>query len=460
MQQCAVEVFQHEKGNDVKGDENRAGVKNMAGSLKHTLFYADLRQMPWVKAFLVHAFRIIFAVSKDIYDDRITLRATSLVYTTLLSIVPTFAIVFSVLKSFEYHNKLKESLQNFLSPMGDRGVEITNYIMALVERVDPSVLGSVGLVFLIYAIISMVSKVEASINEIWGVEVHRPLVRRFSDYLSAVILGPVLILIILGIMANFFAGAAAEIFPGIAEIKPYVDMALPNALITMIFLFLYKALPNDRVSLISALIGAVCACLLWQVSSWAFAHFVASSSRLAELYSVFATIIIFFIWLNFAWLIILIGASIAFYHQYPLETVSRNFMRTPAAMDLRRLSVETALLIGQAHQRGYTPWTAEGLARRLHVPKKLIDHMLTAMEKAKLVYAIDSRPPGFIFSRPVDQISIRDLMDASRVTDAPFLKREPVSGLDELMERLDDAKEKILQEITLNDLMEEHKKAQ
>lgn len=442
----------------MEGKESAAGVKTMAGSLKHTLFYADLRQMPWWKAFLVHTFRIIFAISRDIYEDRITLRATSLVYTTLLSIVPTFAIVFSVLKSFEYHNKLRDSLQSFLSPMGDKGLEITNYIMALVERVDPGVLGSVGLVFLIYAIISMVSKVEASINEIWGVEVHRPLVRRFSDYLSAVILGPVLILIILGIMANFFAGAAAESFPGIAEIKPYVDMALPNALVTMIFLFLYKALPNDRVSLISALIGAVCACLLWQVSSWAFAHFVASSSRLAELYSVFATVIIFFIWLNFAWLIILIGASIAFYHQYPLETVSRNFMRTPAAMDLRRLSVEISLLIGQAHERGYTPWTSEGLARRLHVPKKLTDHLLNAMEQASLVYAIDRRPPGFVFSRPIDQINISTIMDASRVKDAPFLKHEPVNGLDELMKRLDEAKEQILDNMTLEELLQDQGK--
>ncbi|MCB1590856.1 MAG: YihY family inner membrane protein [Alphaproteobacteria bacterium] len=425
------------------------------GGLKKALFYDDLRTMPWWKGAFVHTFRIVYAIFWDIYEDRITLRATSLVYTTLLSIVPTLAIVFSVLKSFEYHNKLKESLISFTSPMGERGVEITDYIMSLVERVDPGVLGSVGLVFLIYAIISMVSKVEASINEIWGVEVHRPLVRRFSDYLSAVILGPVLILIILGIMANFFTGAAAELIPGIAGIKDLVDKALPNALIIMIFLFLYKALPNDRVSLISALIGAVCASLLWQISGTVFAHFVASSSRLAELYSVFVTMIIFFIWLNFAWLIILIGASIAFYHQYPLEAVTRKFMRSPSSVDLRRLSVEIALLLGYAHRKGYTPWTSEGLARRLHVPKRLIDHLLSAMEGAKLIYAIDSRPAGFVLSRPAEHLSVSDIMDSSRVKDAPFLGRENAPGLDVLMTKLDGAKARILQDVHLSALLDE-----
>ncbi len=434
------------------------GIAGSKGGLKKTLFYDDLRTMPWLKRFFVHTFRILYAIFWDIYEDRITLRATSLVYTTLLSIVPTLAIVFSVLKSFEYHNKLKESLQSFLSPMGERGVEITDYIMNLVERVDPGVLGSVGLVFLIYAIVSMVSKVEASINEIWGVEVHRPLVRRFSDYLSAVVLGPVLILIVLGIMANFFAGAAAEIIPGVGQLKDVIDMALPNALIIMIFLFLYKALPNDRVSLISALIGAVCACLLWQASGVVFAHFVASSSRLAELYSVFVTSIIFFIWLNFAWLIILIGASIAFYHQYPLEAVTRKFMRSPASIDLRRLSVEIALLIGQAHRRGYAPWTSEGLARRLRTPKRIIDHLLSAMENTGLLYAIDSRPAGFVLSRPVDKISVRDVMDSSRIKDAPFIGREHAPGLDVLMEQLDDAKEAILRDVNLSALLDEQEK--
>lgn len=433
--------------------QDQAGSQGFVVRVKQALFYADLRGMPWWQAFAVHTFRIAYAVFLDIYEDRITLRATSLVYTTLLSIVPTLAIVFSVLKSFEYDSKLKESLQGFLSPMGDRGIEITNYIMNLVERVDPGVLGSVGLVFLIYAIISMVSKVEASINEIWGVEVHRPLVRRFSDYLSAVVLGPVLILIVLGIMANFFTGAAAAVVPGVHQVKELVDMALPNALIIMIFLFLYKALPNDRVSLISALIGAVCACLLWQASSVAFAHFVASSSRLAELYSVFATIIIFFIWLNFAWLIILIGASIAFYHQYPLEAVARNFMRSPASVDLRRLSVEVALLIGQAHRQGYTPWTSEGLARRLRTPKRLIDHLLSAMEKARVIYAIDSRPAGFVLARPLEQISVREIMDASRIYDAPFIGRENAPSLDILMRRLDEAKDRVLQDVNMSVLL-------
>ncbi len=423
-------------------------------SVKDILFYTDLRKMPWWQSCLVTCFRILFAVSRDIYEGKITLRATSLVYTTLLSIVPTLAIIFSVLKSFDYASKLKESLLSFLSPMGDKGVEITNQIMQLVERVDPGVLGAVGLAFLVYTIVTMVSKIEASINEIWGLELHRPLVRRFSDYISAVILGPVLIVIVLGIMANFFAGAASESVPGIAQIREFVDLALPNALLILIFLFLYKVLPNDRVSLVSALIGAVSACILWQISGWAFAHFVAGSSRLAELYSVFATVIIFFIWLNFAWLIILIGASITFYHQYPNETISGNYLRTPSVQDLRRISLEIAMLIGHSFKSGQGYWSSEGLAKRLHAPKKLVDHIIASMEKNNLLYAVDSRPPGFVFSRPLEDITVKDIMDAAGTSSLSQMQRDPVLGIDNILDCIDKAEQDAFTSVTIADLLQ------
>lgn len=401
---------------------------------KKILLYSDLRSHIWWKAWLLHAFRIIYAISKDIIDDRLGLRATSLVYTTLLSIVPTLAIVFSILKSFDFQSKLKESLLAFLSPMGERGVEITGQIMKLVEAVDAGVLGSVGLVFLIYAIISLVAKVESSINEIWGVEVHRPLVRRFSDYISAVILGPVLIMIVVGIMANFFSSTASHAIPGLGELGVIVNAALPNALIIFIFLFLYKTLPNDRVSLLSALIGAICACFLWKLSSLAFAHFVATSSRVAELYSIFATLIIFFIWLNFAWLIILIGAAIAFYHQYPLETVARRMMKGPASLDLRKMTLEILTMIAQNFEQGKRPWTAEGLALCLRAPKKIVDHILGKLERSQLIHITDTRPQGYVPARPAGNITIKEVLEASRNASQPRIEQIEI-----VMGKLDDA---------------------
>ena len=441
--------------NQAEAKKAKTEFSDVARKIKTTVFYANLNMMPWWKAWIVHTVRIIYAITQDIIEDRITMRATSLVYTTLLSIVPTLAIVFSVLRAFNYQEKLEETLISFLAPMGDRGVEITDYIMQLVERVDPGVLGSAGLVFLIYAIISMVSKVEGAINEIWGVDSHRPLVRRFTDYLSAVILGPFLIIIVLGIMANFFSGAAAEAIPGMSQASELINIALPNALIIFIFLFLYKALPNDRVSLVSALIGAICACLLWQVGSLVFSYFVASSSRLAELYSVFATIIIFFIWLNFAWLTILVGASITYYHQYPLEAVSRKFLRTPAAMDLRRLSVEVALLIAKSFKEGEKPWSSEAIAERLNVPKKLVDYVLSSMERNRLIYAIDSRPQGYVFAHPLADITIKKVIDASKIAETPQFKRQPVSGIDSLLYKVNEAERDILKSVTLESLIEE-----
>ena len=139
---------------------------------------------------LARILRYPYALVRDVMRGDLTLRAMSLIYTTLLSIVPLIALSFSVLKGLGYHRDLEPVLYSFLEPLGDRAYELTAQVMGFVDNVRGGVLGSIGLVFLLYTVISMVQKVEESFNFVWRVEQPRSLGRRFSEYLCVMVVGP------------------------------------------------------------------------------------------------------------------------------------------------------------------------------------------------------------------------------------------------------------------------------
>ena len=132
---------------------------------------------------LVGILRNLYAVTRDIISGQLTLRSMSLVYTTLLSIVPLLAFSFSVLKGLGVHKDLEARLYTLLEPLGDKGAEITDQLMRLVNNVNGSVLGGIGLAFFIYTAISMVQKVEESFNYVWYVSKARSFARRFTEYM-------------------------------------------------------------------------------------------------------------------------------------------------------------------------------------------------------------------------------------------------------------------------------------
>ncbi|HWK52591.1 MAG TPA: YhjD/YihY/BrkB family envelope integrity protein, partial [Steroidobacter sp.] len=151
---------------------------------------------------LTRILRYPYALIRDITLGELTLRAMSLVYTTLLSIVPIIALSFSVLKGLGYHRELEPVLYSFLEPLGERAYEITQQVMGFVDNVRGGVLGSLGLMFLLYYLISTVQKVEESFNFVWRVEQPRSIGRRFSEYLSVMVVGPVVIVGAFGLMAT------------------------------------------------------------------------------------------------------------------------------------------------------------------------------------------------------------------------------------------------------------------
>ncbi|MDH3930474.1 MAG: YihY/virulence factor BrkB family protein, partial [Deltaproteobacteria bacterium] len=170
--------------------------------LRKNVWEVELSSLPWWKSWLTRVLRVFYVVIRDLLEGQLTLRAMSLVYTTLLAMVPLLAVSFSVLKGFGVHNQIEPLLLNFLRPMGERGVEVTSRIIGFVDSVKAGVLGSVGFALLIYTVISLIQKIEQACNDTWQVNRSRPLSQKFSDYLSVILIGPLLVFSALGITAS------------------------------------------------------------------------------------------------------------------------------------------------------------------------------------------------------------------------------------------------------------------
>ena len=239
--------------------------------------------LPRWKANGIKLARVVYAVVRDVVEGRLALHAASLVYTTILSLVPILALAFSILKGFGVHYRFEPLLMQALSPLGSQAQMIAERLMSFVDKMDVGVLGAVGLALLFYTAVSVVQKIEAACNEIWHVRQERPLARKITDYLSILLIGPVLMFSALGIAASVLASEPVRQLSEIRPLGVLIDMAIraaPILLVVGTFTFLYKFIPNTRVPILSALVGGIVATLIWLLAGMAFATVRAGRDQL------------------------------------------------------------------------------------------------------------------------------------------------------------------------------------
>ncbi|MBT8093726.1 MAG: YihY/virulence factor BrkB family protein, partial [Gammaproteobacteria bacterium] len=359
--------------------------------------------------------RNLYAVVRDIVSGQLTLRSMSLVYTTLLSIVPLIAFSFSVLKGLGYHKQAEPHLYRLLEPLGDKGVEITDQVMTLVNNINGSVLGGIGLAFFIYTAISMVQKVEEAFNYVWYVTKPRSFAKRFVEYVAVLVIGTLAISIALGTIAsisddglfiwmqqNRFIG---PIFIATSRMTPYL-------VVIGLFTFLYMFMPNTTVRLRSALIGGVAGGVIWATAGVLFTAFVVTGVRTQTVYASFAIAIITLIWLYLSWLILLIGSQIAFYFQNPAYLrIGRRDPRLSNGMR-ERLALNIMLSVGAAFRDSGRSIDLARLSEELRIPSPTIEPILGGLERSGLLMATEDEylVPG----RDMSGIRLRDVLDVVR----------------------------------------------
>ena len=337
---------------------------------------------------LMLVLRYLYAVLRDMFAGQLTLRAMSLVYTTLLSIVPLIAFSFAVLKGFGVGKVLREKMYLILEPLGERGEEITAKVMEIVDNVNSGLLGGISLALFIYTAISMVQKVEEAFNYAWYVSKPRSFARRFTEYVFVLMIGPVFIVVALGMIGSLQNEAFVQwllqseiigpIFVATSKLTPYL-------FVTLVFAFMYWFVPNTNVRISSALVGGLAGGALWATLSVVFAAFIVTAARTQAIYGSFAIAITTLIWLYLNWLVLLVGAQLAYYHQNP-EYLRLGRREPRLSNSIReRLALNVMLLIGRAFREPDEKISLPDLSERLGVPSITLGPVIVALEEHGLV---------------------------------------------------------------------------
>ncbi len=384
--------------------------------LKQIVWLTELTDLPGWRARVIRIARVLFAVVRDVAEGQLTLRAMSLVYTTLLSLVPLLAVSFSVLKAFGVHNQIEPLLLNLLTPLGDQGIEIANNIIGFVENMKVGVLGAVGVAVLFYTVVALMQKIEATFNYTWRVSSNRPLHQRFSDYLSVLMIGPVLVfsaMAFTGTMLKTEAVLWLSHMPVLGYLIESFTRLIPYALIIGAFTFIYIFMPNTKVKLSSAFLGALIAGALWETAGYLFASFVASGNY-SQIYSAFATLMFFLIWLYVSWLILLTGASIAFYYQNPdyVSTPRRELALSNAMRE--QLALLLMAKIAKRYYQSGPPYSSKSLAVALQMPVDVVQRVLDALEQKDLLCQTNDKTPRYLPAQPLDEMKITEVLEAIR----------------------------------------------
>ena len=402
--------------------------------------------------------RYVYALVRDIVSGQLTLRAMSLVYTTLLSVVPLIAFSFSVLKGLGVHNDLRPILENLLQPLGQQSTEISAQVFDLVDNVRGGILGGVSLAFFIFTAISMVQKVESSFNYVWHVSKPRSLTRRFSEYTIVLLIGPVVIVIALGMIASIQSNNVVQWLlanESLGYLVVAVGKLMPYLLVAAVFTFLYIFVPNTKVNFQSALVGGIAGGIIWASLGAVFANFVAFAGTRQLIYSGFAIAVTALIWLYLNWLVLLVGAQLAFYHQRP--AFLRIGQREPRLSNgmRERLALNIMYLVGRAFRDRDRSITLDAIAEKLKIPliamsqvtSRLVDGgFLLATERGELL-------PGGEMSR----MPLRDVLKMVREFGDTGSYRAPqwAKGIEELGGRIDAAVDGMVKDRTLADLLDE-----
>ncbi|MGH7770696.1 MAG: YihY/virulence factor BrkB family protein [Candidatus Binatia bacterium] len=434
-------------------------LKEVKSFFDEDLWRLELEGLSRIHRYLYRHLRILYLVIKGFIDNRCLLLASALTYTTLLSLVPLLALMFSILKGLGVQNRLEPILLEKLSGGSE---EVVIQIIGYIEKTNVRTLGGLGLVGLIATAISVIGNIELSLNRIWGVQKARSLGRKFSDYLSVLLTCPILLVAAMGLTSSIQSATVVRgilQLPGASHLVLFLAILSPYFLIWIALTFVYSYLPNTTVPLRSAIFGGVIAGTLWQLAQWGYVHFQIGVAKYNAIYGVFAQFPIFLVWLYLGWTIVLLGAVISFAHQN-IRTYEKDVGGAAFHYSFREeLGLKLLLLIARNFYSETEPWTAERLSSKLDVPIRLVNEILYQHCHAGILMpASKDGEEVYLLAKAPESLRMDYLIETIRNYGGNEMKMNKIDGEETLRKTLDQVRESrrtTLAPLTLRDMLAE-----
>jgi len=425
-------------------------------------------------------------VWRSFVRNRCLVRASALSYTTLLALIPLLAVAISVTSSFlktegeeQIYRFIDRLVSNVMPPAGvstngpaaslflnpdlsvmlpptnsetavanlsagspdgtnaPTGASDTRVIGAqkeaarrihdFVQNTRSGTLGTTGVVLLILAAISLLSRIEETFNDIWGVTRGRNWLRQIELYCTTIMAGPLLLVAAVGQLG----GARFQNVKHFVEQMPFlgglVFHCLPLVVLWLVFALFYLLVPNTKVRFNAALVGGVVGGSLWHLNNVFGSLYVSRVVTNSKIYGSLGLVPVFMIGLYFSWVILLFGAQVAYAFQNRKSYLQDKLVENVNQRGREFIALRLMTCIGQRFQHDRPPATIQDIATELDIPTKLAQQVLQPLLAARLVSETTGAEPAYVPARPLDAINAHHILHAMRGGGQELqLRNEPV----------------------------------
>ena len=415
-------------------------IKKIINFITRDIWRIKISKIPKNRFFIIRNLRIAILALRGFNEDKCSLRSSALTFYTLLSIVPIFAMAFGIAKGFGFEKLLEQHILEKFPTQNDVIINVINFAHTMLENTKGGLVGGIGVVVLFWAVIKVLTNIEKSFNDIWGVHKMRDFGRRLSDYLSIMLICPVFLILSSGLTIFVRAQAVmiTEKISLLGAISPIIYFFLeflPYTVMWAIFVFIYIFIPNTKVNWKSAIIAGIMAGTIYQVVQLAYMNFQIGVGKYNAIYGSFAALPLFLIWLQLSWRIVLFGAEVSFAHQnvdtYEFEpdclNVSRSFRKL--------ITLRVVNLLVKNFAKGEKPLSAVGISYELEIPVRLLRDILSELLKADIVSEVRTENDKVLAYHPgcdINLVTINYVLDKLNETgsaDIPVLQTEELSTI-------------------------------
>ncbi len=387
-----------------------------------------LDKLSRAKAFAVGTARIFLMAVGNLIKHNCHRNATVLTYYSVLNIVPLFAVTFAIAKGFGLEKLVTRQIFRFARQanwQADVTSKIIDFSRSLLAHAKGEIIVGVGVVILFWTVISILSKIEDSFNTIWAARQPRTVFRKLTDYMSMLILGPIL----LALWSSVNVLVVTEVRVLMRDLSLLGPMSfmifalmklLPFLSIWLLIMVLYLVMPNTKVSVKPCVLATIIAGSSIQVAQWLYIKFQIGVSTQSAIYGSFAAIPLFLAWLQVSWIIVLFGAEVASAcDNYETYGFHPDYSRVGTARR-RFLMLRIFHLLVKRFDVGEKPLTSKEISRVLEIPEVLVKEILVQLVDIDLVSEITKgarKESLFQPARSVNEMTIKNVLDAYEKSD-------------------------------------------
>lgn len=420
-----------------------SSIKKLVEFISHRIWKIRISKVDKQQGFLIKQLRVISLAIKGFNEDNCLVSATALTFYTLFSIVPILALVFAIAQGFGYEKTLQEQI---LSSYPEYSSILSNafvYANSMLATTRGGVIAGFGILLLLWSVMKLLISIENSFNDIWEVKRGRSWVRKTTDYLTIMLVSPLLLIVSGGLTVAIQTKIGSWDFHMLGFLGTFLVNVIAYLLLAGVFAFLYVVLPNTKVNFKPAFTAAIVATILFELLGWAYIKFQVGANRMNAIYGGFAALPLFLIWLQYGWYIVLFGAELAFANQYVDNYELEEDIRNLSERYKKIISLMIANLVAKRFYNGEKSLNVLQISEQLDLPVRLTKNMTNEFVETGVFVEVKTLvddeivyQPGVTESKFTVQFII-DTIEKRGVNTLPINESVELAQINKLMQEMD-----------------------